>query len=247
MAEEIKAEGICLRSVEYGETDRIITLLTDEWGKLTVRAKGVSSPKSKLRHAAIPFSFGEYILAVKGEYYTLKTFDYKDAFTGVSDDLTRYFAGAAALEIADKLTEENVSVSAELARLLRLLMTLCYDGGDVGDFLLYLLDMLRLAGYRVSRGELTTDRDPKYFVFDVEEGCFRSSAIRSGYAVKMTAPAIRLLAAYADGEKAEGAGFAFAEIFAVLSQYVKGKTGKNLRALFELSDILRNGTTFGGV
>ena len=241
MTEEIKTEAICLRSVEYGESDRIITLLTDEWGKLAVRAKGVSSPKSKLRHAAVPFSFGEYILAVKGEYYTLKSFDYKDAFTAISDNLTRYFCGAAALEVADKLTEEQVSVSTELARLLRLLLTLCYDGGGTPDFLLYLLDMLRIAGYRVSRGEYTADRDPKYFVFDTEEGCFRASVLRSGYAVKMTAPSIRLLAAYAEGERAEGESFSFAEVFAVLSQYVKAKTGKNLRALFELSDLLRNG------
>jgi len=241
LAEEIKAEGICLRSVEYGESDRIITLLTDEWGKLTVRAKGVSSPKSKLRHAAIPFSFGEYILAVKGEYYTLKSFDYKDAFTAISDDLTRYFVGAAALEIADKLTEERVSVSAELARLLRLMLSLCYDGGGVAEFLVYLLDMLRLAGYRVSSGEYMAGRDPKYFVFDIEEGCFRASVLRSGYAVKMTAPSVRLLAAFASGERPDADPIAFAEVFAVLSQYVKGKTGKNLRALFELSDLLRNG------
>ena len=241
MTEEIKVEGICLRSVEYGESDRIITLLTDEMGKLTVRAKGISSPKSKLRHAALPFSFGEYILAVKGEYYTLKSFDYKDAFTAIADDLTRYFAGAAALEIADKLTEENVSVSAELARLLRLLLTLCYDGGGEGDFLLYLLDMLRIAGYLVSRGEYQENMDPKYFVFDLEEGRFLSSAIRSGYALKMTSPAIRLLAAYTEGDKEEGEAVLFAEIFSVLSQYVKVKTGKNLRALFELADLLRNG------
>ena len=108
MREEIKTEGICLRSVEYGESDRIITLLTDNQGKLAVRAKGISSPKSKLRHAATPFSFGEYILTVNGEFYTLKSFDYKDAFTAVSDDLTRYFSGAAALVI---FSEMQTSIS----------------------------------------------------------------------------------------------------------------------------------------
>ena len=241
MREEIKTEGICLRSVEYGESDRIITLLTDNQGKLAVRAKGISSPKSKLRHAATPFSFGEYILTVNGEFYTLKSFDYKDAFTAVSDDLTRYFSGAAALEIADKLTEENVSVAPELARLLRLLMSLCYDGGGVGDLLSYLLDMLAIAGYRISAGDYTADRDPKYFVFDMEEGCFSSSALRSGNALKMTAPSLRLLYRYSQGEKGEGDPVCFAEVFAVLSQYVKVKTGKNLRALFELCDLLRNG------
>ena len=37
---------------------------------------------------------------------------------------------------------------------------------------------------------------------------------------------------------------AFAEVFSVLSQYVKVKTGKNLRATFELCDLLRNGVKY---
>ena len=242
MTEEIKTEGICLRAVEYGESDRIITLLTDKLGKIAVRARGVSSPRSKLRHAAIPFSFGEYILTLKGDFYSLKSFDYNDAFTSVSDDLVRYFAGTAGLEIADKLTEESVSVSVELARLLRLLMSLCYDGGGLGSLLSYLLDMLKIAGYRISRGEMASGRDPKYFVFDLEEGGFYSSAIHSAYAVKMTTPAATLLVDFSEGKEREGDAEAFAEIFALLSRYVKVKTGSNLRALFELCDLLRNGS-----
>ena len=199
MTEEKKTEGICLRAVEYGDSDRIITLLTDKLGKIAVRARGVSSPKSRLRHAAIPFSFGEYILTLKGDYYALKSFDYNDAFTSVSDDLVRYFSGAAGLEIADKLTEENVSVQAEMARLLRLLMNLCYDHAGTDALLFYTLDMLKIAGYAVSRGELTPDRDPKYFVFDLEEGRFLSSATRSPYAVKITQSASRLLTSFLDG------------------------------------------------
>ena len=241
MTEEVKTEGICLRAVEYGESDRIITLLTDKFGKIAVRARGVSSPKSKLRHAALPFSFGEYILALKGDFYTLKSFDYNDAFTAVSDDLVRYFCGATGLEIADKLTEESVPVHEELARLLRFLMALCYDGGGPKETLRYLLDMLRIAGYGVSLGEYSPLLDAKYFVFDLEEGGFASSALRSPYAVKLTSPAVRLLTSFLSEEEIEGEKGSFAEVFALLSQYIKYKTGKNAKALFELCDLLRNG------
>jgi len=121
------------------------------------------------------------------------------------------------------------------------LMSLCYDGGGKEDLLLYLLDMLKIAGYALSKGDFTEDRDPKYFVFDLEEGCFRSSAARSGYAVKTTREAVLLLSKYTEGEKANGTDGCFAEIFGLLSQYAKVKTGKNFKALFELSDLLRNG------
>ena len=241
MTEEVKTEGVCLRAVEYGESDRIITLLTDKLGKIAVRARGVSSPKAKWRHAALPFSFGEYILVSKGDFYTLKSFDYNDAFTSVSDDLVRYFCGAAGLEIADKLTEEDVSVQLELTHLLRFLMALCYDDGSLPETLSYLLDMLKIAGYGISLGEYTPLDDPKYFVFDLEGGGFVSSALRSPYAVKLTSSAVRLLVAYLSGMHPEGEKSAFAEVFALLSQYVKVKTGKNMKALFELCDLLRNG------
>ena len=241
MNEEIKTTAVCLRSVEYGENDRIITLLTDKLGKIAVRARGISSPKSRLRQATVPFSFGEYILVENGDFYTLKSFDYQDAFTAVSDDLTRYFSACAALEIADKLTEEKVSVGGELARLLRLLMTLCYDRGGLPDFLVYFLDMLSIAGYGVSMGSMHPGDEPKYFVFDLEGGGFTSSAIHNPYAVKMTASSVLLLAAFLSGEAVEGERASFVEIFSILAQYVKLKTGRNLKALFELSDLLRNG------
>ncbi len=241
MKEEIKTDAICLRSVEYGESDRIITLLTDKLGKIAVRARGVSSPKSRLRHAAVPFSFGEYILVENGDFYSLKSFDYNDAFTSVSDDLVRYFSSAAALEVADKLTEENVSVSEELARLLRFLMTVCYDGGSLPDFLRYFTDMLSIAGYAVSAGSMKAGDDPKYFVFDLEGGGFASSALHSAYAVKMTSSAARAFSSFLLGKDASFSRSDFSEVFSVLSQYVKLKTGRNLRALFELSDLLRNG------
>jgi DNA repair protein RecO (recombination protein O) len=41
-------EGIVLRRVDYGETDRILTVLTREHGKIGVIAKGARRPQSRL-------------------------------------------------------------------------------------------------------------------------------------------------------------------------------------------------------
>lgn len=43
-----QTEAIILRRTNYGEADRILTLLTSEKGKLSAIAKGVRKPKSKL-------------------------------------------------------------------------------------------------------------------------------------------------------------------------------------------------------
>lgn len=39
-----KCEGIVIRTTDYGETNKIITLYTREWGKIGVMARGAKSP-----------------------------------------------------------------------------------------------------------------------------------------------------------------------------------------------------------
>ena len=43
-----QADAIVLRRLDYGETDRIVTLLTREYGKLGAIAKGARKGKSKV-------------------------------------------------------------------------------------------------------------------------------------------------------------------------------------------------------
>ena len=43
----IKTDGIVLREVAYQDSDKLLTVLTREYGKLTVRARGVRSSRSR--------------------------------------------------------------------------------------------------------------------------------------------------------------------------------------------------------
>lgn len=237
--EETKVEGICLRSTEFGESDRIITLLTDSCGKIAVKVRGVASPKSRLRQAAVPFAFGQYVLIKKNGFFTLKSFDFSDPFTQISCDLTRYYLGAAALELSDSLTEESIPVTRELARLLRFLMTLCYDGGGISSFMIYVLDVLKIAGYGLREGEYDGKKEARYFVFDLEEGALRLSENKPSYAFRLTPSAVRFLAAFMKGEEPDAEPSAYCEILSLFSQYIRYKTGGTVRSLFELSDLIR--------
>ena len=240
MTEEIKARGICLRTTDYGENDRIMTLLTDEKGKIAVRARGVTSAKSKLRHAATPFAFGEYILSVRNGYYTLRTFDYLDSFPPISENIVRYYCGAAALETVDKLDEGGVPDVEEFARLLRFLTDLCYGGGNEGDFILFVLDMLMICGYGVSEGASQTGLSAKNYVFDLEEGGFVPQEKKGGNYVRLTADAASLFLSYIAGERpSQPASCSIAEILSLLSLYIRLKTGNNVHSYFELSNLLK--------
>ena len=52
---EFKADALLLRAVDYGENDRMVTLLTAERGKIAASLKGVRKAGARLRFAAQPF------------------------------------------------------------------------------------------------------------------------------------------------------------------------------------------------
>lgn len=58
----IKVEGIVIRTVPYGEANVVLTLLTQDRGKLAVMANGAKRGKSKLRAASQLFSQGIFLL-----------------------------------------------------------------------------------------------------------------------------------------------------------------------------------------
>ena len=57
---EWKADALLLRAADYGESDKMVTLLTADRGKIGAALKGVKKAGAKLRFAAQPFCFAEY-------------------------------------------------------------------------------------------------------------------------------------------------------------------------------------------
>ncbi|GLX69155.1 DNA repair protein RecO [Paenibacillus glycanilyticus] len=56
-----RVEGIVIRSMDYGEGNKIITLLTQTNGKLGVMVRGAKKVKSRYASLAQPFTYGEFV------------------------------------------------------------------------------------------------------------------------------------------------------------------------------------------
>ncbi|HSM92508.1 MAG TPA: DNA repair protein RecO, partial [Anaeromyxobacteraceae bacterium] len=56
MASRLKVEGIVLRVVDYGESDRIVTLLTRERGKVGAYARGARASRRRFPGLLEPFT-----------------------------------------------------------------------------------------------------------------------------------------------------------------------------------------------
>jgi len=102
-----KTEGIVLKSMEYKEADKIVTIFTKNYGKITAIAKGVRKTKSKfgssleiLTHSVFLFYKGRNIDIVSQT-------EILESFFSTSKEVFKFAFAANCVEVVNKLTEER--------------------------------------------------------------------------------------------------------------------------------------------
>lgn len=105
---QLSTQAIMLHRINYGEADRIVTLITPDQGKLRLLAKGVRRVKSKLAGGIELFSVS-HITYVKGrgEIGTLTSSRLSRHFAGIAADLDRTMSGYDTIKLFDKATEDT--------------------------------------------------------------------------------------------------------------------------------------------
>ncbi len=145
---QYKTDALLLRAVDYGENDKIVTLLTADLGKIGAGVKGVKKAGAKLRFAAQPFCFAEYVLAERGGRYTATGASLYDGFYSVTESVETYYAAAAVCEACDKLVFEGMDAKAPLLFAVNALKELS-AGKGAAALIGFLLKLLASAGYPV--------------------------------------------------------------------------------------------------
>ena len=120
--------AICVKSVDYNESDKIVTLCSVENGKVTAKLKGVNKITSKLKYAGQPFCFGEYRLVGKGGKYIIAECKQIESFSCLSKDLKNYYAGFAILKVLSDFSAENVSNPTLTFYAVKALKAIAFDG-----------------------------------------------------------------------------------------------------------------------
>ena len=104
---DITCDGIVIRETSYGESDKILTLLTGAYGKITVAAKGVRSIKSKNSSAVQLFCYSYFELVEKNGRYTLKTATINDSFYAVRDNIECFALASYFSDVSNTVCSEN--------------------------------------------------------------------------------------------------------------------------------------------
>jgi len=107
-----KTEAIVLRSMDLGEADRVLTLLTPRLGKLRVIAKGIRKPRSRIGGALEPFSDVHLVLAVGRTFDVVTQTALEDPHLGLRNDLHSTAAAWYLVELADRFCEGSADAHA---------------------------------------------------------------------------------------------------------------------------------------
>jgi len=169
-----KTEGIVLKSMEYQEADKIVTIFTKDYGKITAIAKGVRKTKSKfgssleiLTHSVFLFYKGRNIDIVSQT-------EILESFFSTSKEVIKFAFAANCVEVVNKLTEER-EINIDLFNLLKEVLHYLRESNDPKLLTLsFKWQTMSILGYRPSLNHCCrcnkSVEDQKEMHFNIKEG-----------------------------------------------------------------------------
>ena len=110
-------QGIVLRVTDYNDRDALLTLLSRQQGKLTVKARGLRRKNSPLIAPCQLLAYGEFTLFEYRGQYTIQEAHSIELFTSLRRDLTKLSLGTYFAQVSEVLSQEDYP-SPELQSLL---------------------------------------------------------------------------------------------------------------------------------
>lgn len=250
MPAELSTPAIVLRARDYAESDRIVTLLTRDHGKLGAIAKGAKNSRYRFERKLEPFSHvvahfrrrsnSHLAFLTRAEAADLAQF-------AIEEDLGRIALGSYMLELCDALSADEGESSAAYALLAAALSALSRAAADAALRQAFELRILRWAGFglefarcRVCGEAPGAEAAAMYFV--VSRGgvvCDRCRMAVPEGAIRMRPESAAALARLETGaiEAASGATPAGGDAAAAISRFIASIIDRRLRSA-ELLDAM---------
>ena len=173
MPEKIVMKGLVLRETVTKETDKILTVLTAERGKLPVIARGARRKNSRIAAASELLAFSELVLYERRGWYLLDEASTIELWDRVRRDVTLLSLASYFAEMTEAVSTEELPAPETLSLLLNALYAL--DTLDKPAALVkaaFELRLLALSGYEplVSECAVCGKAAPDEPLFDPERG-----------------------------------------------------------------------------
>ncbi|EIJ78911.1 DNA repair protein RecO [Bacillus methanolicus PB1] len=191
-----KCEGIVLRTIDYGETNKVVTLFTREWGKIGVMARGAKKTNSRLSAVTQIFTYGYFLIQKSRGLGSLQQGEIISSMRSIREDIFLTAYASCIVELTDKSTEDNKPNSYHFELLLEILKFI-NEGYDLDILMnIYEMKMLNSLGLypELNHCAICGSTDG-HFSFSIREGGFicHRCLEKDPYAFKISAATAKLL------------------------------------------------------
>lgn len=247
------ARSIVIRSIHYGESDKIVTFFTREFGKIKGIAKGARKSKKRFQNALGLFSHlrlrffdreGMGLMRVEG-------CDILDSFPAIREDLKKIIYGNYFLELVNEMAGEREANPEAFDLLLSFLSMLEEIEPEEEQLRMFEIRMLSPFGYRpnmkkcyLCRRNWEELRETPFLFFSLEKGslvCERCSKDRT-HLIPLSIGTARLIEKISQLELAKIERFSFtlqalSESRELLPRFITYQLGKELKSLKALRNL----------
>lgn len=191
-----KCEGIVIRTTDYSETNKIVTLFTREWGKVGVMARGAKKPSSRLSSVTQLFTYGYFLVQTGSGLGSLQQGEMISSMKSIGGDIFLTAYASYIVELTDKCTDEKKPNPFHFELLYQTLNYL--NEGYDPDILMniYEMKMLNVLGlYPILNQCSVCGSTDGHFSFSLREGGFLCHRCldRDPYHFKISQATVKLL------------------------------------------------------
>ena len=249
-----KTSAIVIHSLDYGESDRIVTFYSSDFGKIKGIAKGARRSKIRFSNALEPSSHCNIIFSRKGRgtLALIEGCDVIDHHARIREDLHKTLLSSYLTELIDKFTLEGKK-NIDLFRLLLNFLGLI-NAGTCSEALMRFFEirLLRLAGYEPVLDRCMTCKKPIgediIYHFVISEGGLRCKECHQNNSVSLyvSLGTIRTLLMGKEMDIARISIVTFSEQTAkeskeLLVGFIRHILGKEVKSFVVLNDIQKMG------
>ncbi|HLQ74044.1 MAG TPA: DNA repair protein RecO [Bacillota bacterium] len=166
-----KVAGVVIRTQDYQETNKIITIFSSKLGKFSALARGANKPKSRMSALSQPFIQGDYLVYVNKGLSTIQQGEVIHSFRKIREDIVKTAYASYVTELTNKLLDDKTPDVFIYEQFLQTLQWIETSDSFHIPILMYELKLYEKAGFApVVHACVNCQQSSDHYSFSIKEG-----------------------------------------------------------------------------
>lgn len=193
--------GYVIRSQDYRETHKLITLFTEEVGKITAIARGANKPNSRMVAVTQPFVYGKFLTYISSGLSTIQQGEVEDSNREIREDIFKTTYASYIAELTWKTLEDRKRNPYIFHQFKHTLKWIAEHEQALIPLMMYELKIYKIAGISpVLKYCVLCESQKDLRAFSIEEGGIlcQKCLFRDPHARRLSNSLIKLLQVFSD-------------------------------------------------